>query len=139
MLTDIIWLVSRTPSSSDPITEAGDVTYTETQRWVYADAPSVGQSEFYQAAAAGLKPELKFVLQDWLDYGGEKTVRYCPYGSAEYREYTVLRTYRNGNRLELTVVATVNNPAVTDPDAPTPITNPTPTPTPSEDDEETEG
>lgn len=130
MLTDIIWLVSEAPDATNPVTEAGDVNWKETQRWVYADAPSVGQSEFYQAAAVGLKPELKFVLQDYLDYGGEKRIRYAPFGSDTFREYEVLRTYRNGNRLELTVTATVNNPAVEDPDTPTPEPTPTPTPDP---------
>lgn len=81
--------------------EYGDLQITETTRDIFATLKSISQSEFYQAQAAGLKPEAKFVIADYLDYDNEKVVRYVPYGGAEAEEYRVLRTYRDGNTLEL--------------------------------------
>ena len=72
---------------------------TETHK---TDESGDGAKEFYQAAATGLKPEIKFVLTDYLDYEGEKLVRY------EDGVYHVLRTYRNGQELELTCYSEVN-------------------------------
>ena len=43
----------------------------EVQREVFMRLASIGQSEFYQAQATDLKPELKFVLEDYLDYEDE--------------------------------------------------------------------
>lgn len=67
------------------------------QQDLVATLRSIGQSEFYQAHAAGYKPELKFVLADYLDYNGEDLVKH------EGRLYRVLRTFRNGLELELVV------------------------------------
>ena len=80
----------------------GDPIQVETSREVFALLGSIGQTEFYQAQAAGLKPELKFTLADYLDYDGEIL--------AEYRgqRYRVLRTFRSGQRLELTLYREVN-------------------------------
>jgi len=74
---------------------------SETTRDVFACLKSITQSEFYQSAAVGMKPEIKFVIPDFLDYANEKIVRYSPYGSSEVSEFRVLRTYRDGNRMEL--------------------------------------
>ena len=68
-----------------------------TERKVFAELRSIGQSEFYQAQADGLKPDLKFVIADYLDYKGEKEIEH------EGRIYSVLRTYRDSKRLEITV------------------------------------
>lgn len=67
------------------------------RREVFAELRSIGQSEFYQAQATGYKPELKFVLADYLDYDGETLVEYT---STLYR---VLRTFRAGQSLEIVV------------------------------------
>lgn len=78
----------------------GDIVTEETQRMVFAELKSITQTEFYQAQAAGFKPEIKFVIADYLDYRGEKKVLYQPFdGSME--AYSVIRTYRNGNALEI--------------------------------------
>lgn len=79
----------------------GDHVVTQTERSVYADLKSVGQSEFYQAHAIGLKPELKFVLPDYLEYQGEKTLLFQDFNETKEQEYTILRTFRNNNELEL--------------------------------------
>jgi hypothetical protein len=60
----------------------------------------IGQSEFYQAQAVGLKPEIKFVIADFADYQNEKKLKFTPYGGTE-EVYTILRTYRTKNQLEI--------------------------------------
>lgn len=62
-----------------------------------ASLRSIGQTEFYQAAATDYRPEKKYVLADYLDYEDEP---YLIAGSALYR---IIRTYRAGQELELTV------------------------------------
>lgn len=79
----------------------GDLVTEETERSVFAEIKSIGQSEFYQAQAVGLKPEIKFVLADYLEYQNEKKLRYQGFNEAIEEEYTILRTYRQNNLLEL--------------------------------------
>lgn len=80
----------------------GDLVTTETAREVLAELSSIGQKEFYEAHAKGLKPELKFTLTDYLDYEGETLVEY------NGKRYRVLRTFRNGQKLELILYSEVN-------------------------------
>ena len=62
---------------------------------VFANKKSVRQTEFYQALAAGMKPEIVFEVMV-ADYNEEPKVKY---GDKYYR---VIRTYSaNGERLEL--------------------------------------
>lgn len=84
------------------VNEYGDTIKTITERTVFADLRSIGQSEFYQAQALGFKPEIKFVLSDYLDYQNEEKLKYQPFGGIE-ETYTILRTYRSNNELELVV------------------------------------
>lgn len=96
MYNDIIKLVGETIV----VNEYGDQTTQRTERTVFARLQSIGQNEFYQAQAVGLKPEIKFVLADFLEYQDEKILKYAKFnGTTE--EYTILRTYRNNNELEL--------------------------------------
>ena len=67
------------------------------RREVFCGLRSVGHAEFYEAHATEYRPELKFVLADYLDYNGETLVKY---NGVLYR---VIRTYRAGQELELTV------------------------------------
>ena len=69
----------------------------DSRREVFAGLRSVGHTEFYEAYALDLHPELKFVLSDYLDYEGETLVKY---GADLYR---VVRIYRTGQEMELTV------------------------------------
>ena len=80
--------------------EYGNMVPVRTERTVFAELKSIGQSEFYQAQALGLKPEIKFVISDYLDYENEQIVKFADYNSDE-EEYSVIRTYRNNNQLEL--------------------------------------
>ena len=64
---------------------------------VFAEVKSVSQSEYYTAAQSGFKPAFKMILADYYDYDEEDTVLY---GGVLYH---IIRTYRNGLQLELTV------------------------------------
>ena len=80
----------------------GDPVTTEATRDVFGRLGSIGQAEFYQAHAVGLKPELKFILADYLDYENETLVEY------QGQRFRVLRTFRNGQELELVLYQEVN-------------------------------
>lgn len=97
-MNEVLTLIQQTQG----VDEYGDPVIQETRREVFGRLQSVGQAEFYQAHATGLKPELKFVLADHWDYEGEALVEH---GGQRYR---VLRTYRSGQELELTVYREVN-------------------------------
>lgn len=97
MYDSVIKLISETKV----VDEYGDMIIEETERSVFAELKSIGQSEFYQAQAVGLKPELKFVLPDYLEYEGEQKLKFQDFNESEESEYSVLRTYKNNNALEL--------------------------------------
>ena len=65
------------------------------QRDVFCGIGSVGMREFYAASATDFRPEIKFILADYLDYNDETLVKH------NGRWYRVLRTYRTGQELEL--------------------------------------
>lgn len=96
MFDDTIILVSET----DTVDEYGDTVSTTTERQIFAEVKSIGQTEFYQAQAVGLKPEIKFVIADFADYQNEKVLKYTPFNGTE-ELYTILRTFRTNNRLEI--------------------------------------
>lgn len=105
MFNEVIKLVSQTKH----VDEYGDIQVIESERTVYAKLASVTQNEFYQAQAVGLKPELKFVIADYLDYKDEDIVRYKRFADDKEQTYSVIRTYRNGNLLEIVVKRGVDN------------------------------
>lgn len=86
-MNESITLIKRTPGSDDI-----------TKRDVLCGLRSIGQAEFYQANAVDIHPEAKFILADYLDYEDETLVDW------NGKRYRVLRTYRTGQELELTVV-----------------------------------
>lgn len=93
MYNDVIILRSYTETTDD----YGIPQRTTEERKIFAGLRSIGQSEFYQAQADGLKPEIKFIISDYLDYKGEKEIEH------DGKVYNVLRTYRDGKKLEITV------------------------------------
>lgn len=103
-MNEIAYLIQQTQG----VDEYGDPVITETSREVFCGEVSVGQSEFYQAHAVGLKPEIKLKLTDYLDYNGEELLRYTPKGQTEAQLFRVLRTYRVGQELELVCYREVN-------------------------------
>ncbi len=70
MYNEVISLITIDESTN----EVGDLVKVKTNKDVFAELKSIGQTEFYQAKALGLKPELKFVLADYYDYNDEKIV-----------------------------------------------------------------
>lgn len=69
---------------------------TETDVW--ADQKSVGRSEFYQSAQAGMKADIIFAVHT-SDYAGQTEIKY------EGNTYDVTRTYQKGlDVVELTCV-----------------------------------
>ena len=97
MYDSVIKLISETKV----VDEYGDMIIEETERSVFVELKSIGQSEFYQAQAVGLKPEVKFVLPDYLEYEGEQKLKFQGFNENEENVYSVLRTYRSNNALEL--------------------------------------
>jgi SPP1 family predicted phage head-tail adaptor len=91
MYNEVIYLLSVTRTTND----IGDTIETPKSEMRFAKIKSIGQSEFYQAQAQGLKPEIKFELADYLDYNNQEEVVYNGF------RYKVLRTFRAGNKLEL--------------------------------------
>jgi len=81
----------------------GDIIETALEREVFADKQSIRQSEFYQAAATGLRPELMFVVRT-IEYNGETRLKYND------KEYNIIRTYdKDGELTELICQGVVNN------------------------------
>ena len=90
-MNDVLTLIRRKLAAD------GYTVEMETRRDVFCRLDSVSRSEFYQAQATDLRPELVFVLADYLDYDDEYL---CIFDSVWYR---VIRTYRKGRELEIVV------------------------------------
>ncbi len=99
MWRDVIDLVAETTSEN----ELGDIITVSTNRQVFANKKSIRQSEFYQAQATGLKPELMFEIR-YMEYEEEKKIEY------NNKLYSVIRTYtKNDETIELICEGVVNN------------------------------
>ena len=99
MYNNVISLIKET----ETVNEYGSKVKAETSRDVFCELKSIGQSEFYQAQTNGMKPEIKFVIADYLDYQNEEIIVY------DGMKYKILRTYRTGNELEITYYGGVRN------------------------------
>ncbi|MDY6307443.1 MAG: phage head closure protein [Oribacterium sp.] len=100
---EVIKLVKVTIEADD----YGNSVEVKNEREVFAEIQSVTRAEFYQAAQADIRPTIVFVLEDYYDYEGEKLVKYQPYNSDAEKEYRVIRTYRDGQRLEISAMERV--------------------------------
>jgi SPP1 family predicted phage head-tail adaptor len=91
LFRDVIELVSVTYTEND----IGDSIEVVSNRQVFANKKSVRQTEFYQAAQTGLKPELMFEIRT-TEYQDEEKLSY------NGKEYTIIRSYdKNGEFTEL--------------------------------------
>ena len=98
LFKEVIKLISVTTTEND----MGDIIETPVEREVFADKQSIRQSEFYQAAATGLRPELMFVVRS-VDYSGEPKLKHGD------KTYTIIRTYdKDGELTELICQGVVN-------------------------------
>ena len=91
MYNEVIYLSAK----KSQINNVGNRIQTEERVLRLAKIKSIRQSEFYQAQAQGLKPEIKFVLADYLDYNNQEEVIYNGF------RYKILRTFRTGSELEI--------------------------------------
>lgn len=89
-MSEVLTLVKRTYDDDGNL-------FNETRRDVFCKLESISRSEFYQAQATVLRPELVFVLADYYDYEDEFL---CIFEGTWYR---VIRTYRKGQELEIIV------------------------------------
>lgn len=80
----------------------GDIISTEKFTKVYANKKSIRQTEFYQAQATGLKPELAFEIHS-IEYENQEILEY------NLKKYTIIRTYDKGEFIELICQGVVNS------------------------------
>lgn len=74
--------------------EVGNQIPVETATKVWAEITGVRQSEFYNAAVTGLKPELTFII--WAnEYASQTKIE------SDGRKYKVIRTYVNPAKSEM--------------------------------------
>jgi len=98
LFRDVVKLISVTVTEND----MGDIIETPVEREVFADKQSIRQSEFYQAAATGLRPELMFVVRT-IEYNGETRLKY------NGKIYDIIRIYdKDGELTELVCQGVVN-------------------------------
>lgn len=95
MWRDVVYLGNAT----ETVTQ-GEVVYTYSWRQVFANKRSVRQSEYYQAADVGMKPELVFEIRT-VDFGADERLKY------NGKEYVITRTELHEDSIYLTVVAHV--------------------------------
>ncbi|SDC69878.1 phage head-tail adaptor, putative, SPP1 family [Paenibacillus sp. UNCCL117] len=75
--------------------ENGNQIPQENDTTILCSLKSIGRNEFYNAAAAGLRPELTFTVHAY-EYNGERTLQF------EGQLYRIIRTYSTGiEELEL--------------------------------------
>ena len=96
-MDDVIKLLSSTYTTD----EYGNQIENVTERRVFCDVRSVGRTEFYQAAQNDMHPSYVFSISHYMDYMGEKECLYIDWTGTE-KKYTITRTYRTGDRIELT-------------------------------------
>lgn len=85
----------------------GDTIKKPEDRQVLAKKKSIRQSEFYQAQAVGLRPEITFIMWEH-EYDSEDALEY------NERTYNILRTYKTDEKkIELVCQAEINSDEVT--------------------------
>lgn len=91
---DICYLVAEDPAAHGIFNRP-----QETPRMVFCTVRSVGQQEYYRAMSNGLQPSVVFITPA-ANYEGEKIVLWAADGATQ-RRYRVVRTYRDGDRVEI--------------------------------------
>jgi len=77
------------------VNDYGDMVETGINQTVFANKKSIRQSEFYQAHATGLKPELMFEVRAF-DYEGQPQLIH------DGKTYNIIRTFtKNDEIMEL--------------------------------------
>lgn len=93
-MNDILILQKTEDTTNDSGTAVSEVVL---EREVFCRIKSIGMKESYEAMGKGHRPEIKAVLSDSYDYDGERQAVY------DGVIYNILRTFRSGISLELTL------------------------------------
>lgn len=102
MFNSVLTLIKTIPNGT--VDEYGDPVDVEERRDIFCAILSIGQTEFYQAQTIGVKPQIKAVISDYLDYHDEEEA------VVDGIRYKVLRTYRKqSNELEITLYGGVRH------------------------------
>lgn len=70
------------------------------EKVIYCNVKSIGQSEFYQSATAGFKPEIKLEVK-LLDLTNVTHIKY------DNKIYKILRTYELEDKIEIILTSTI--------------------------------
>ncbi|BBK76871.1 hypothetical protein [Clostridium butyricum] len=88
--------------------DIGNPVETPKEIDIFCDMKSIGRTEFYKAAANGLKPSYIFVVHPY-EYNGETYVEFSEDEKPKQR-YKVMKTYKkNMEELELTCEKVAGN------------------------------
>lgn len=79
----------------------GNSIPTKEERTILCNEKSVYGNDFYIAGQVGLKPDVVLEIHN-MEYDGEQDLRY------KNKNYKVIRSYRNGDYLELTAGEYIN-------------------------------
>jgi len=83
--------------------EIGNQIPVEERKTILCGLKSITRGEFYNAALAGLKPEITFVIHGY-EYNGEKKLEF------EGEKYKVIRTYmKDFEEMELVCEKVIGN------------------------------
>lgn len=89
-------------TTTEVVNDSGTVVRTPSWRTVYVNEKDISQTEHYQAAAVGLKPDIKLEMRR-TDYFNETRLRY------EGKEYDVVRSFApNRDFIELVLRGITN-------------------------------
>lgn len=95
-------------SSTVTYDDIGNPIETPIEVDILCGVKSIGRTEFYNAAANGLKPSYIFVVHPY-EYSGETYVKFSKDG-VQYTKYKVMKTYEaNMEELELTCEKVIGN------------------------------
>ncbi len=92
-LYDVVDLITEDPKSHGVLEKPKEI-----RRTVFAEIRSVTRAEAYRAQSIGLNPAFVFVLADYGEYKNE------PFAEYQGIRYVINRTYRAGQKIELTIV-----------------------------------
>lgn len=98
-MNEVIYLLT----SENQENKIGDPIRKIAKKKRFAEKLEIGQKEFYQAAATGFKPEVKFLIWKF-EYSGEMFLEY------KERNYKIIKTYerKTEEKIELTATSTTN-------------------------------